>query len=554
MFQANKKHLQPGLLSDVEALSAKKRARLEQSWAGPFYTECFLRIREEEFAVLYGDVPSRPNVAVNVLFGLELLKSGFGWSDEELYEHFQFDLQVRYALGIHNLDAEDFELRTLYNFRSNLRTYDREHGINLVDRVFAQITAGQVSAFKVQTQLQRMDSTFIASNIYDASRLYLLVEGVQRLAALLNAAEMVLYAERLAPYRSRSAEQIVARLPGHQATAAALAEVGILLDSLLTTLAPAQAEALHVDYSLVSRLFHDNFRIAEQHVPEHNVPEHVERTVVTKSNDEIASGAVQSLHDPEATYRRKQNKGHKGYVANVTQTCDPQNPLQLITHVGVAPNNVADTTLLCTALPALCAETDLTTLYTDGGYGGETSDLAMHAAQVTQIATGIKGATPTAGKFLLADFTLVLDAGGAPIQITCPADQTVAVLPGDAPLRFVARFATATCSSCPLAAHCRVQPAKRKPVSLLRFDLKQIYSAQRRQRMRELVASGKNPRAAIEAAVRSVKHPFRHGKVPVRGRFRTTVMVVLSAAMVNLRAIHRHLAQMARTPSPQPAT
>lgn len=54
---------------------------------------------EEPFSVLYADLPSRPNVPVNVLVGLEYLKAGFGWSDEEMYEAFLYNLQVRYALG-----------------------------------------------------------------------------------------------------------------------------------------------------------------------------------------------------------------------------------------------------------------------------------------------------------------------------------------------------------------------------------------------------------------------------------------------------------------------
>ena len=38
----------------------------------------------------------------------------------------------------------------------------------------------------------------------------------------------------------------------------------------------------------------------------------------------------------EATFRQK---GGQGYVANLTETCDPDNELQLITQVQVAPNN-----------------------------------------------------------------------------------------------------------------------------------------------------------------------------------------------------------------------
>ena len=106
MYKPNQKHLQPLLISNVKDLPEEQRQRLESSWAGEFYREFFCRIREETFAVLYADVPSRPNTPINVLLGLETLKAGYGWSDEELYDHFNFDLQVRYALGYHGLHLE----------------------------------------------------------------------------------------------------------------------------------------------------------------------------------------------------------------------------------------------------------------------------------------------------------------------------------------------------------------------------------------------------------------------------------------------------------------
>ena len=106
MYKPNKRHLQPLLISNVSDLPEKKRKRLANSWADDFYRHFFSRIHEDAFAVLYVDYPSRPNVPINWLVGLETLKAGFGWSDEELYDHFCFDLQVRYALGIH--DQADF--------------------------------------------------------------------------------------------------------------------------------------------------------------------------------------------------------------------------------------------------------------------------------------------------------------------------------------------------------------------------------------------------------------------------------------------------------------
>ncbi|GAB4505066.1 MAG: hypothetical protein Fur0043_20610 [Anaerolineales bacterium] len=41
--------------------------------------------------------------------------------------------------------------------------------------------------------------------------------------------------------------------------------------------------------------------------------------------------------------------------------------------------------------------------------------------------------------------------------------------------------------------------------------------------------------------MRSVKHPFPAGKLPVRGKFRVSCLVIGSAAVTNLRRIQRYL-------------
>ena len=100
MFKKNHRHLQIPLTSHVDELPEKLRKRLEKSWAGVFYREFFCRLNEAPFEVLYVDFPSRPNVPVNVLVGLEYLKAGNGWTDEEMYDNYCYDMQLRYALGL----------------------------------------------------------------------------------------------------------------------------------------------------------------------------------------------------------------------------------------------------------------------------------------------------------------------------------------------------------------------------------------------------------------------------------------------------------------------
>jgi hypothetical protein len=91
---------------------------------------------------------------------------------------------------------------------------------------------------------------------------------------------------------------------------------------------------------VLERLFRENFKL-------------VDVQVQVKPNEQIVVGCLQSMDDQEATFRCKGLAEYKGYTANLSQTYDPENKLQLITKVQVAPNNVDDADLLMQALPEL---------------------------------------------------------------------------------------------------------------------------------------------------------------------------------------------------------
>lgn len=539
MFRSNKRQLQPALISNVNDLPEKQRQRLEASWAGTFRREFFDRLKEAAFAVLYSDVPSRPNVPVNVLVSLDTLKAGFGWSDEELYDHFLYDLQVRHAVGYDSLGEGAFELRTLYNHRCRLSQYNLEHGTNLLEAAFVDITDQQLTALAVRTGQQRMDSTQIASNIVIMSRLQLTVAAIQRLHRLLSEADRQRHADLVAPYIGETAGHYVDRVKGHAASAAQLQPVGQALYQLLQAMAAQYGQ--EPAYQVADRLFSEQYRV-------------VDETPQAKANQDISASSLQSLDDVEATYREKNRVGYKGYVANVTETCDPENDLQLITAVEVAPNTAEDGALLAAALPALKQRTGVDTLYTDGGYGGPESDPVLREQHVTLIQSAIKGRRPDTDHLHLADFVITQDDQGVPLTITCPQDQTVAVTPGGKPGRFAAELASATCATCPLytAGHCPPQPDNRRRTLRLTFNQAEVEKSQRHRRSRASHQAGHNPRAAVESTVRSVKHPFPAGKLPVRGLFRSTCLLVASAAMTNVRRIQRYLlATRPQTPDRQ---
>jgi hypothetical protein len=530
MFKPNKRHLQTLLISNINDLPERHRKLLENSWAATFYRELFCRLKEEPFADLFVDHPSRPNIPINWLVALEILKSVNGWSDEELYEHFLFDLQVRYALGLHDLHEGYFDLRTLYYFRERLSRYNLEHGVNLLNQAFEDITDQQLKSLKVKTGIQRMDSTQIASNIMDMSRLQLLVEALHRVYRMLSEADQKRYGEIFAPYLLEHSGQYVYRIRGKGETEEHLQRIGEMIYRMLDELKASYAH--EPTYQVLQRLFEENFRLEAEGVQ-------------SKTNEELESGNLQSVDDLEATYRKKGQKKYKGYVANLTETCDPENELQLITKIQVAPNNVDDIHLLVDALPELKERTELDTLHTDGAFAGPTADPVLQEHEVKQIQSGIRGREPSPGKLNLADFEIQQNENGAPVKITCPQGQTVVVQQSRQKKGYLADFDPHICQTCPFygEGQCPARPGKYRLTHRITFPPSQVAVAQRRRRARAKEKEAKNHRAAIEGTVHQVKHPFPAGKLPVRGLFRVTCMMVASAAMANVRRIHRYRLQ-----------
>jgi hypothetical protein len=186
--------------------------------------------------------------------------------------------------------------------------------------------------------------------------------------------------------------------------------------------------------------------------------------------------------------------------------------------------------------------TDVNELYTDGGYNGPALDEALADTPIEHFPSAIRGGRTPDGFLSLADFQWETHDDGQPASLTCPQGQVIAVEPGRADLRFIARPEPETCDSCPLLALCPMRPQGNQHSPGLYFDQRTFQVALKRQLVATFSHSG-NLRAAVEATVRSVKHPFRHGKVLVRGLFRVSCVLLSSAIMVNARRLHKLVTQ-----------
>lgn len=525
MFRKNEEHKQVKMFTTIDELHKSAKKRLENSWAPIFYKEFFSRIDEEIFSVLYSKTYSRPNVPVNILIGFETLKSGFGWSDEELYNHYLFDLMVRSSFGLKNINENYFDLRTIYYFRAALVKYEKEEGINLIEEAMKKITGEQIEKFKVKTGIQRMDSTLIQSNIRKMSRIQLLVELIGRLYRIISPEERKQYVEQFAEYIKETSLHYCYRIKRDE-TETRLERIGKIMAIFVEQFSHyAGCE----EYQNLKRAFFEHFQTKD---------DEIEPIEAKNLNGKI----LQSPDDTIATFRSKRNEKAQGYVGNVTETCDPDNELQLITKTSLKTNITDDQELLKDDLVDLKEETDIKELWTDGGYVGDTAAGITKENEVDHRVTAVKGRKKEEGKLGLEDFTFEKNEDDKPEKITCPKGESGEIKDARKEGLYTAAFDAEKCGTCPLKDTCPAKALKNKPLYIVRFSLKNIRVAVQKQRVQNQGNEG-NIRAAIESTVRSIIHPFGGHlcKMPVRGLYRIRLMVILSAAMTNIRRITNYV-------------
>jgi len=518
MFKENQKHRQVTIYGMVHQFSVGVMKRLDKSWAPAFRKLVFEKIDERRYAVLYSTVDSRPNFPVNIWVGLEILKWLFDYTDEELLDQFHFNLLCARALGQDNLGDITLSERTIYYNRQRLLEYENKTGRNLLEEEFQAITDAEIAKLKLNTKIQRMDSTMIGSCLKQMSRLELIAKVLQNFYRALPEVEQLAWKERLSDYIEEEADHIAYQLKRAE-VAEHLKKLGSLLFELHQYYSN-QASICHLTaYRHLGRL------LSEQY----NIKVSLEKTEIeVKPAKEISSGSLQNPADDTATFRTKNGENYHGDILNVSETCHKDNPVQLLTDVSLYPNNTPDDTILTERISQIKARTAVEQMITDGGYSGEKAESRCQQESVTLIPTEVKGRKLDQDEISLAQFDIKSNQ-----VITCPA--------GQSPLNqryqpekehHIVHFATAVCNVCSQREHCPAHPGK-KFFSLI-FNDRQVLLAKRRQQLgEESYRTLCNLRPAVEGTISQFKRKTRDGKLRIRLDNRIRNGAILMALGIN---------------------
>ena len=574
---------QLSLLESRFLVGAKKRERLERSWAEAFRTKILPLIDEEAFRACFHEDNGRPNKSIRLLVGLHILKEADDLTDEQILDGLEFNLQWQHALGVEPSTAHVCE-KTLHNFRHKMMENERAQG------VMVQVTTAMMKMDGLSAVRQRLDSTHVISNIAVLTRLGLFTETVTvflrelrkevpgKLAEV-DAPLLKRYLDREGYFSDATREQAQRRLP-------------VVAQDLYALVRQFEADepvkALD-SYALLVRLLADQCNVTEG---ETETP-----TVTVKEGKEVAGASLQSPHDPDATYGHK----GKGYEAQVAETCVKENPYQVITAVDLNGANESDQNATMPIVERLVAEGNKPEeMWVDTGYGsGENIvgcaelGVTLHApvqdpnkpkgrdawigVEDAPATAAPEGEPPVAGPPEVAVLEQLAprapEVSGAdanqetPLTETAVAESaTVSIGLGD--FTFNATFSNVTqcphgagpteqhstdtahyatfsgkdCAACPFAETCITRRIAQSEDRTLRWrDTKAATETRQREQQTPAFKEMYKLRSGIESTNAELKG--RHGlnDIRVRGKERVELAVVLKALALNVkRAVQHH--------------
>lgn len=481
-------------------LTSREQKALERSWAKIFAEDIFPSIDEEPFRILYSASASRPNTPVNVCIGALIIKEVFGISDDEIVENLMLDPRYQYALHTTSCEEQPLSDKTLSRFRKRCYDYESVYGIDLLHDCITGLSSKIAKMMDINPRIKRMDSMMIAANIRKLSRAELLYTCVAKMVMYLHSNKQDALIKGLEHYYEPSDYNKTFYYNTDSDTENQLKK---LLDDADTLLS-----ACGTDYDDVTE-----YQLLVRCLAEQTVIEDAVRRLRTKEDGGFHSGMLQNPSDPDATYRTKAGKEHRGYAANIEETVGKNGTV--ITDYQYEQNNYSDSQFLKDSLERTGEQEEETTLVADGAYSGkENRDLAA-ARNMRLINTSLNGKPVDE---ILADF--VFNEEGTKV-LRCPAgyEPKSCGYTGGKAQQFHVSFTRDQCAECPNKDRCKAKIHKR--VSSVTVSIKAHESAKQQRFMEtEEYRNLFKIRNGVETVPSMLRRLYHVDKMPVRGLIR----------------------------------
>lgn len=350
-----------------------------KSWCKDFADIVFPAINEERFSVLYsGNKASRPNTPVNFIIGALILKENNGLTDDELVESICCDVRYQYALHTTHLAEQPVSDRTFSRFRERLYNYEMETGRNLLEEEMMHLSDVYAGYMNLNSNIKRMDSLMVASRCKRMSRLEIIYQTTANAVRLIHrlGSDDLITADLRHYLDEDDRNQVIYYCKNE--------DVAPRLEKVLR-------EAVKVKELLAEDCWHEfsEYHLLIRVISEQSRTDEDGKTV-PKDKKEISASSLQNPSDPDAAYRRKAGKNHKGYVGNIVETVG-ENGDSLITGIRYETNSHSDSAFCKEYLENRGNDAEPEIMIADGAYSSKENQALAKARNTELITTALTG-------------------------------------------------------------------------------------------------------------------------------------------------------------------
>jgi hypothetical protein len=252
----------------------------------------------------------------------------------------------------------------------------------------------------------------------------------------------------------------------------------------------------------------------------------------TKEDGGMDSTILQNPSDPEATYREKNGKQHRGYVANVVESVGDNG--SVITDYNYEQNTFDDGRFLNETIDEMGKQIDEVTIVADGAY--DSADNRVKAAEnnIRLVTTELKG-RPV--KDILAEFKFSDDGQSV---IECAAGikpKSSGYIKTSKQCRM--SMYRDNCANCIHKDKCKPKIFKRTAVLFVSVKASERAKIYRNNRTAEIKSLTKF-RNGVESVPSTLRRRYGVDKMPVRGKTRTKLYFGFKIAAFNFRKLMKY--------------
>lgn len=496
-------------------LTDRARRKLLNDWQGAFRVVTLPRLPVEALAQHFSPDIGAPTKELYSMCGLLLIKEINDWTNSQAINAYCFHMDVQFALNLSPI-AHDLSVRTLERYEKLFVEDD------LAAEIMERMTKDLIEICEVKTSQQRVDSTHIFSDMASLSRTRMMGVTVKRFLTQLIRHDNDAY-ETLDPslrdrYAPSNGKLFADHRKDEEKRKLARQQVAEDMYTLIQRFASDPAHANRSTFRLLEKVFHEQCEVEEEIV-----------TIRAKTSGRV----IQNTSDPDATY-----DGHKGkgYKAQISETCHPDNEVELVTCALPQTAVDSDAHSLSLVLDDLQAKECLPdSLLADAGYGSDENACEAEARGVELVAPTQKGATTLAEssstdeavsdveELAIDDFSIDEDTE---IVECCPAGhKPESCVRKQGTEKTVTLFKPEPCESCDFLSVCPVK----KTASGYRLEhtaKQRRLSARRKEEVTEVFRERYSLRAGIEGTNSGLKRRVGLNRLRVRGKARVFSKII----------------------------